>query len=178
MTWLLCLLIGIAIVVFIFDIMKKSKVEEDTETEEKEIDSSADTTKECPYYKALLLTKNEWHFYKEKLKPLADKYNLQVLTKVRMEDIVGVKKSLDKKERASARGKVRARHFDFVLTNQDLKVLMVIELDDRSHENEKAKKNDNFKDEVLKQIDLPYIRTKRNGDFENELCEKLKISKN
>ena len=47
MIWLLCLLIGIAIIVFILDMIKKTKVEEDTETEEKEIDSSANTTKEC-----------------------------------------------------------------------------------------------------------------------------------
>lgn len=177
MIWILCILVVIAILVFIIDIKTKQKNNE--EIEEKEVDTSAETTKECPYYKAMLLTKNEWYFYINTLKPLEEKYNIKVLPKVRMEDVVGVKKTVDKKERASARGKVKSRHFDFVITNPNLKILLIIELDDRSHETEKAIKNDEFKNSVLNQIGIPYIRITRNDSekFEDMLCETLKINK-
>lgn len=65
-----------------------------TPQEEKSIDNEngeATATDEYPYVKTYLLTKNEWAFYKQ-LKPITDKYNLHILAKVRLADLVEVKK--------------------------------------------------------------------------------------
>lgn len=42
-----------------------------------------------PYRKKLLLTKNEWNFYK-KLKPVTDKYGYGIIAKVRLADLIEV----------------------------------------------------------------------------------------
>ena len=42
---------------------------------------------DLPYTKKLLLTKNEWAFYK-KLKPICDRHNLHILAKVRLAYLV------------------------------------------------------------------------------------------
>lgn len=44
-----------------------------------------------PYHKKFLLTKNEWSFYKN-LKKITDRYGLHILAKVRVADLVDVKK--------------------------------------------------------------------------------------
>ena len=67
-----------------------------TPPEEKEIDienGKAETTEEYLYIKPYLLTKKEWAFYKA-LKPITDKYHLHILAKVRLADLVEVKKGL------------------------------------------------------------------------------------
>lgn len=154
--------------------IKENDVEE---IEEKEANTSFETPKECPYYRAMLLSKNEWHFYKDKLQPFTEKYRYNILAKVRMEDVVGVKRDIDKREYSSARGKVRARHFDFILVDKDMHVLLVIELDDKSHENIKSQIVDKFKNETLEAIKLPYIRVRKNDNIEDRICETLKINK-
>ena len=47
-----------------------------------------------PYHRKYLLTKREYGFYK-KLKPIADKYNLQVLAKIRFADLVEVDENVN-----------------------------------------------------------------------------------
>ena len=98
---------------------KVSSDSEEIETETAGADDNAKSAPQSLYYKSNLLTKSEWAFYKYKLKPLADKYNFHILSKVRMEDIVKPKDTLDKSAKASARGRVKSRHIDFVIANPD-----------------------------------------------------------
>lgn len=156
------------------------KMSTDNEEVEAETAGADDTVKSAPqsqYYKSNLLTKSEWAFYKYKLKPLADKYNFHILSKVRMEDIVKPKDTLDKSAKASARGRVKNRHIDFVIANPDnLRIYLAIELDGKSHEKLDQQQADHFKDKVFEEIGLPFIRTNGKDDIEKELCEKLNIS--
>lgn len=156
---------------------KVSSDSEEIETETAGADDNAKSAPQSLYYKSNLLTKSEWAFYKYKLKPLADKYNFHILSKVRMEDIVKPKDTLDKSSKASARGRVKSRHIDFVIANPDnLRIYLAIELDGKSHEKLDQQKADYFKDSVFEEIGLPFIRTNGKDDIEKELCEKLKIS--
>ena len=94
-----------------------------------------------------------------------------------MEDIVKPKDTLDKSAKASARGRVKSRHIDFVIANPDnLRIYLAIELDGKSHEKLDQQKADYFKDSVFEEIGLPFIRTNGKDDIEKELCEKLNIS--
>lgn len=156
---------------------KVSSDSEEIETETAGADDNAKSAPQSLYYKSNLLTKSEWAFYKYKLKPLADKYNFHILSKVRMEDIVKPKDTLDKSAKASARGRVKSRHIDFVIANPDnLRIYLAIELDGKSHEKLDQQKADYFKDSVFEEIGLPFIRTNGKDDIEKELCEKLNIS--
>lgn len=130
---------------------------------------------EYPYERKLLLTKREWAFYK-KLKCIADKYNLHILSKVRMEDIIRVKEELPYSEKSSARGRIKSRHIDFIIADpENLYILLAIELDDNSHKYKKAKEIDQFKNEVFEAVGLPYIRTYGYDDIEKLICEKIKL---
>ena len=54
----------------------------------------------------------------------------------------------------------------FIICNKDLKILFAIELDDSSHQNQAAKKNDDFKNEFFRKIDIPLEKvTKYNKNF-------------
>lgn len=63
------------------------------------------TEADLPYTKKLLLTKNEWAFYK-KLKPICDRHNLHILAKVRLADLVDVS--------SQKQGKDRIKYFNMV----------------------------------------------------------------
>ena len=158
---------------------------EDTPPDEKDIDTQEDEklslnncneSDEYPYQKVFLLTKNEWSFYRS-LKPITDKYKLHILSKVRMADIVQVKKGLSNKKFYSAFGKIKSRHIDFVLADpRNLRILMAIELDDSSHENIDRQQSDFFEDKLFETVGLPFLRVKSITGIEEQICEKLKIS--
>ncbi len=170
---------------YIFDKLAKNDNKQSTPQDEKEIDSQEDNkdsinnsndNDDYPYQKVLLLTKNEWSFYKS-LKPITDKYRLHILSKVRMADIVQVKKGLSNKQFNSAFGKIKSKHVDFVLADpRNLRILMAIELDDSSHDNIDRQQRDYFEDKVFEVVGLPFLRTKGINGVEEQICEKLKIN--
>lgn len=151
-----------------------------TPPEEKEIDlenGEAETTEEYPYIKPYLLTKKEWAFYKA-LKPITDKYHLHILAKVRLADLVEVKKGLSNSQYFKAFAKIKAKHVDFVLARPaNLAVLCAIEVDDGSHDDIDRQQRDFFLDKVCETVKLPLIRCTDINGVEDQICEKLKIHK-
>ncbi|MCM1578143.1 MAG: DUF2726 domain-containing protein [Ruminococcus sp.] len=186
------LLVALGVIVLPFYFMSKfinDDKKQVTPQDEKEIDTdiqedekmgikqSTDDNDEYPYQKVYLLTKNEWSFYRS-LKPITDKYRLHILSKVRMADLVQVKKGLSKSKYYSAFGKIKAKHVDFVLADpKNLRILLAIELDDNSHNDVNAQQKDYFEDKVFETVGLPLIRTRNIEGVEAQICEKLKITK-
>lgn len=84
--------------------------------------------------------------------------NTVIYGKVRMADVVSTKKGLNKRAWITAFNRTACKHFDFVLCDRSGNILCVIELDDRSHLLAKAKKNDEFKNKVCKNVELRLIR--------------------
>lgn len=109
-----------------------------------------------PYKKKFLLTKTEYNFHKI-LQEECSRNNLLICPKVRMEDFLEV---TDKNDYMKYRGYIKSRHIDFIICDKDLHILCGIELDDNSHNTEKAQKTDSFKDNVFKAIDIPLFRIK------------------
>lgn len=100
-----------------------------------------------PYQKKYLLTKNEWYFYK-RLKPVIDKYNLQIIAKIRLADIVEVKPN-NKGQWHSLFNKIKSKHIDFAIVNKDnFEIKYLIELDDSSHNRIDRIKRDEFVNEL------------------------------
>ncbi len=93
-----------------------------------------------------ILTQRERAFYRI-LKPVADKLELQICPKVRVADIVSIKKGT--KDWQKWFNKIKSKHVDFLLCDYDMNIVLLIELDDRSHETERAQKNDRLKNAIF-----------------------------
>lgn len=109
------------------------------------------------YQKKWLLTRNEWYAHK-KLKELADQQGLIICPKVRMLDIVEPRKG--EKDYKSLFYKIQAKHVDFVICDEGMKILAVLELDDSSHDQKDRQSRDSFVDEVLESVGYKVIRTR------------------
>lgn len=180
----LCIAVSIPIIIIILiakftDLIFKDK-KNTTPPEEKEIDTEngeAEATNEYPYVKTYLLTKKEWTFYKA-LKPITDKYNLHILSKVRLADLIEVKKGLNNSQYFKAFAKIKSKHIDFVLARPaNLAIFCAIEVDDNSHNDIERQKRDYFIDKVCETVKLPLIRCNSINGVEEQICEKLKIHK-
>jgi len=97
-----------------------------------------------PYERAgPLLTAAEHNFYSVLERVVPSGY--LVTFKVRIGDVLKVRKGLDKKRAFAMRGKVQQKHFDFVICRKDdMNVACCIELNDASHNKRDRAKRDAF----------------------------------
>lgn len=129
-----------------------------------------DTPSYYPYISRYLLTKTEYQFYK-KLRNYTDCRQILVCPKVRLEDFI---ETVDRQNRLKYRGYIKSRHVDFLLCDNDLHILCGLELDDSSHNRQKAQKTDNFKDNLFKAINIPLYRIKVENDYDREIIAIMK----
>lgn len=115
------------------------------------------------YKKKFILTKNEYSFF-YKLKPIAEKHNLSILCKIRLADLIEPLPSTDKSEWYSAFNRIKSKHIDFVLTTQNLNVLLLIELEDSSHEKADRIERDNFVKAAIESAGLKLLCVYNNND--------------
>ena len=102
-------------------------------------------------YETVLTTK-ELEFY-NLLKPIADKYDMLIFSKVRLADIIQTRNQIDFK-------KVCSKHIDFVITDKDTYPIAYIELDDVSHTYEETIIRDEKKNIIFESAGLHLIRVK------------------
>ncbi|MEG0546477.1 MAG: DUF2726 domain-containing protein [Oscillospiraceae bacterium] len=134
-----------------------------------------DTIKEkkLPYKRKYLLTKNELAFYKA-LKPIADKLNYSILAKTRVADLVEVKSGINKSDWQTAFNKINKKHIDFILCDsENLMPILLIELDDNSHNDEKTIKRDMFIEKLYEETGYKLLRVIGINDLENKIKEKI-----
>ena len=166
----------IVIIAFIVYVIKNKKNTLKTAAPEQTThEESIKPTENMPYKKKLLLTKNEWSFYKS-LKPVADELGYSVLAKIRIADLVEVT-AKDRSEWQRYFNKINKKHVDFVLAKTDnLQIVLLIELDDNSH-NETQKQRDTFIDELYKQTGYKLLRTRGTGDLKEKIESILEINR-
>lgn len=108
-----------------------------------------------------LLNENEQVFYKILTEHLDEK-EYAILFKVRMEDVVKVDMNLSKYDYAQyqrARGRIRNKHFDFVICDKATQQpLRIIELDGWTHKKQSEAESDEQKDQICKEAGLPITR--------------------
>lgn len=109
------------------------------------------------YNATALLTPTEAAFYPV-LDDIARRQGLLLFCKVRLSDVAKTAHAENYSTYMKFFGKVKSKHLDFVLCDAGFIPLVVIELDDPSHENRPNRENDMLKDVVLESIDLPLIR--------------------
>ena len=98
--------------------------------------------------KKYLFTRREVEFYRL-LKKSCSKKGFSVCPKVRIADIFNVT-SDDKEEKALWFRTIAQLHVDFLVLDKYDKMYFAIELDDASHNTEKAKRKDWFKDQLFR----------------------------
>lgn len=161
------IMIPTIIVIIIIAIIKssESKTAQKLETkvkqeqEEKTIQPIIQKPAFCAYQRKKILTKNEYYFY-TKLKEVTNKYNLQILTKIRLADLIEVKPySINRNEWGTYFNKIKAKHIDFAIVD-DMKVLLIIELDDQSHNNIERIERDKFVDDNLTACGYKIVHTR------------------
>lgn len=160
-------LILIGIVVLIITNFKKeheviSKSNEETEEKEEPQYNNETDDNFYPYKKKLILTKNEYYFYNN-LKEIINPLNLQILTKIRLADLIEVDKNKVGKDFMKYFGKIKSKHIDFAITD-NMKVIFLIELDDNSHQKEERKERDSFVNNALLNVGYTVVRTNGNLD--------------
>lgn len=148
------------------------------ETAKETEETSKEEIGSLPYQRKMLLTSYEYKLYKL-LKPLADKNNLHIMSKVRIIDFISVKRGMTKNEAYSYICKIKQSHIDFLICNpENLYPLAAIELDDNTHQSLKAQEKDKFKDEVFKSAGIKLYRIKNiNDDLEKIINEISTINK-
>ena len=83
----------------------------------------------------------------------------RVFGKVRIADVLKVKKGLNGSDWQKAFNRISAKHFDYVICrSSDLAILVAIELDDSSHQQRKRRERDEFVDKATKAAGFPLVR--------------------
>jgi very-short-patch-repair endonuclease len=103
-----------------------------------------------------LLTPAEKAFFAILQQAVGEDFNL--FAKVRLADLVVVRRGLRSKFRMRAFNRICGKHIDFVLCDPDsYAVLAAIELDDRSHERRARRQRDIFIDGALTAAGIPVL---------------------
>lgn len=109
------------------------------------------------YVRKYLFSKNELYAYK-KLKDIAEVKGYIVFAKVRLLDLIEPIKG--HKKYKTLFYKIQAKHVDFVITDKDMYVRAIIELDDSSHNQTERKERDEFVNLILRSVGYKVIHTK------------------
>lgn len=161
------ILIILAIVVFVADIIVKTYLEKNKDSE------NSLNTDILPYNRKFLLTKNEYYFYKQ-LKEIAEKFNLCILAKVRLADLIEVNNDVKGKDKLKYFSKIKSKHIDFVLCEKDnLYPKLLIELQDSSHNLQDRKDRDEFIKKVCEKTNYQIIFVYNTTDLEKRVTEVL-----
>lgn len=138
-----------------------------------EINSDYIRKENFPYRKKYLLTKKELEFYKC-LKIIADELNLCVLSKIRLADLIEIYGHKNNSEYFKYFGKIKAKHIDFALAkNENLEIILLIELDDFSHNRQDRKLRDEFIDKICKQCNYKILHTQDNILLKEKIISKI-----
>jgi hypothetical protein len=92
---------------------------------------------------------------------------LVLLPKVRLADVISVRKGLSPSQFQSALNHITSKHVDFILCRQsDFSVTAVIELDDQSHQRKDRIARDQFVDQALAAARIPVLHVKAQSHYE------------
>jgi hypothetical protein len=128
-----------------------------------------------PYRKKdYLLSKAERAFYHVLRKAIGDRWT--IFAKVRLIDLLWLPRGTQATQ--AHRNRVQSKHVDFVLCEPaTLTPILVIELDDRSHDREDRRDRDRFVDRALESAGLPVLHVPaRDGYVVNDLADQIRTA--
>ena len=100
---------------------------------------------------------------------LSDKLprEFHIHSKVRLEDIIRVKRGVNEKLRWAARGRVKSRHVDYLNTSREGRPLMAIELDGSSHDPQNPSEADKVKTALFRAAGVVLRRIRVGENFDH-----------
>ncbi|MDV6345548.1 DUF2726 domain-containing protein [Nitrosomonas sp. Is37] len=117
------------------------------------------------YHTKTLFTPAERSFFGVLTQAVSNQY--LIFGKVRIADVIGIKKASNNSVRQTAFNKIACKHFDYVLCTKDtLSVVAVIELDDKSHLEEKTIHRDSFVESICRNAGLTLIRFNAKASYQ------------
>lgn len=137
------------------------------------LSTRAASNESLPYRKKdYLLTKAERSFYEVARTAVADEWT--IFAKVRMLDLVWLPRGTGNAQ--AHRNRVQSKHVDFVLCDPcTLKPLLVVELDDASHQRADRQLRDALVDAVLQAAGLPVLHiATSNGYVTADLARRIR----
>lgn len=107
------------------------------------------------------------------LVPIANKLGLNMLVKMRIADLIYVPRNHPEYMRWF--NYIRSKHIDFIICD-GAKPVLLIEVDDSTHDRPSRQKRDDFVDKIFNQLNLPiiHIRTWSDEGLEQIITEALK----
>ena len=147
--WVLAVALALAVVYFKIKDIREQQNRGEGSNEKKDYSQS--------YQRKYLLTKNEYREYM-KLRQYAAEKGLLICPKVRLLDIIEPRKG--EKDYKSLFYKVQAKHVDFVICDQELRIKTVLELDDGSHEQKDRQERDAFVNQILTGVGYKVIHVR------------------
>ena len=124
------------------------------------------------YIQKDLMSTRELHFF-NKLLPVANSKNLHLFTKIRIADLLEPRYGTENWQKSF--NKIAMKHVDFVLYNKEMKPVLVVELDDSSHNRPDRRERDRFVNHAMKSAGLPILHTRDTNDLERKI--KIEIVK-
>lgn len=163
-------LIIIIILVIIITVLEKKLNNITTDKEEPKVKDLVSNYNEKYEKVDYLLTKNELKFYRI-LRQVTNKLDYSLFCQVSLYEIVKSKNYKDF-------NKIKSKSIDFVITQENCKILLCIELDDKSHEKTKRIKRDDFVNQLFKDLDIKLLRIPVQNfynmeELENKIKENL-----
>lgn len=125
------------------------------------------------YRKKYLLTKNEYSFY-QKIKPIIQEKNLRVLCKIRLADLIEPEPNKNQKEWYAAFNRIKSKHIDFAIATENMKVIVLVELQDNTHQKSDRKERDEFVNTAVTRAGYILLSVYNNADGLKQLEESLK----
>lgn len=105
-----------------------------------------------------LITKAEQNFYRQLIRAIDGR--CIVFSMVRIADVIEVNDQIKGNKRRQHFYKISSKHFDFVLVDDDMRILCAIELNDSSHERKDRQERDKFVRKAMKSAKLPLLEIK------------------
>lgn len=121
--------------------------------------------------KEYLMTTKEYKFYRL-LKPICNRYNLNIFSQVSLYAIVK-----PKTKDYNALNKIKSKSIDFVITDTNCKIKLCIELDDPTHIRADRQERDNFIKKLFEQTNINFIQIPVQSYYNmQQIEEKIKES--
>jgi very-short-patch-repair endonuclease len=119
--------------------------------------SGASAPTDFPYERAEYLSAAERSFLGALDLALGSRY--RIFAKVRLADLIKTRAKLGGRRRQAALNAIISKHVDFVLCDPaTMEAVMVVELDDASHNSSRQREKDQWKDKALRAASIPVVR--------------------
>ena len=146
----------------IYKTMFKDQKKTESDNKNEEIEETTSKEKVIYPYKLNnpIFSPKEGYFYRD-VRPIADKLGLLVFTKMRLADLLYIPEGTADFQKWFNR--IKAKHIDFIFVDREMKIKLLVEIDDPTHNRADRKARDEEVDEMFRQQGLEVLHLRAWG---------------